>query len=181
MPESWEWCRLENIVQINPTNKADDRLNSSFVAMKNIEGGFSNCFNYEIKEWGKIKKGFTHFQNGDVAFAKITPCFQNRKSLTFNDLVNNIGAGTTELHILRPFSELISLSYLLVFVKTEYFIQYGIDNFTGTAGQQRFPTNKLKEILIPLPPTKEQKIISEKSWELIEFANSIDEYLSVHQ
>jgi type I restriction enzyme S subunit len=130
--------------------------------MKDIEAGYSNSFKFEKKEWGKIKKGFTHFQNGDVAFAKITPCFQNRKSLIFNGLINNIGAGTTELHILRPISEYINPFYLLIFVKTEFFIQYGINNFTGTAGQQRFPTDKLKEIFIPLPPSKEQQRITEK-------------------
>lgn len=162
MPESWEWCRLKNIVQINPTNRADDNINTSFVTMKDIQAGYSNSSKFEEKEWGKIKKGFTHFQNGDVAFAKITPCFQNRKSLIFSNLTNNIGAGTTELHVLRPFSEFINQFYLLIFVKTEYFIKYGITNFTGTAGQQRFPTDKLKEIFIPLPPIPEQKRIVEK-------------------
>jgi type I restriction enzyme S subunit len=162
VPDSWEWCRLKNIVQFNPTNKADDNINASFVTMKDIEAGYSNSFTFEGKEWGKIKKGFTHFQNGDVAFAKITPCFQNRKSLIFNDLINNIGAGTTELHILRPIAEYINPFYLLIFVKTDYFVKYGITNFTGTAGQQRFPTDKLKEILIPLPPNYEQKRIAEK-------------------
>jgi type I restriction enzyme S subunit len=162
VPDSWEWIRLKNIVQINPTNKADDNINASFVTMKDIEAGYLSSFQYEIKKWGKIRKGFTHFQNGDIAFAKITPCFQNRKSLIFNGLTNNIGAGTTELHILRPVSEYINPLYLLIFVKTEYFIQYGITNFAGTAGQQRFPTDKLKEILIPLPPNKEQKRIAKK-------------------
>jgi type I restriction enzyme S subunit len=162
IPENWEWVRLKNILQINPTNKADDNINASFVTMKDIEAGYSNSFKFEKKEWGKIKKGFTHFQNGDVAFAKITPCFQNRKSLIFNGLINNIGAGTTELHILRPISGYINPFYLLIFVKTEFFIQYGINNFTGTAGQQRFPTDKLKEIFIPLPPNKEQQRITEK-------------------
>ncbi|MDR2407802.1 MAG: restriction endonuclease subunit S [Bacteroidales bacterium] len=162
VPDSWEWCRLKNIVQINPTNKADDNVNASFVTMKYIEAGYSNSFTFEEKEWGKIKKGFTHFQNGDVAFAKITPCFQNRKSLIFNNLANNIGAGTTELHILRPISEYINPFYLLICVKTEYFVKYGITNFTGTAGQQRFPTDKLKDILIPLPPAREQKQIAKK-------------------
>ena len=162
VPDNWEWVRLKNIIQINPTNRADDNINASFVTMKDIEAGYSNSFTFEEKEWGNIKKGFTHFQNGDVAFAKITPCFQNRKSLIFNDLINNIGAGTTELHILRPIAEYTDPFYLLIFVKTEYFIKYGITNFTGTAGQQRFPTDKLKDILIPLPPNYEQKRISEK-------------------
>ncbi|MDR3125367.1 MAG: restriction endonuclease subunit S, partial [Endomicrobium sp.] len=163
IPEGWEWCRLGSIVQINPCNKVDDNTNASFVAMKDIEGGYLSKFNYEIKEWKKIKRGFTHFQNGDIAFAKIAGCFQNRKSLIFSGLKNNIGAGTTELHILRSFSDLefIKPSYLLAFIKSEHFIQYGMRHFTGTA-QQRFQADKLKETLIPLPPLAEQIRITEK-------------------
>lgn len=37
---------------------------------------------------GDHKKGFTHFANGDIGVAKITPCFQNRKSVILRNLEN---------------------------------------------------------------------------------------------
>ena len=124
--------------------------------MKSIMDGFNNAFCYEKRKWRDVKSGFTHFKNGDVGFAKITPCFQNRKSVVFHGLENYYGAGTTELHILRAYSDTIFSAYLLYFVKSPYFIEHGKINFSGTAGQQRFGTDAVKHTFIPIPPYNEQ-------------------------
>ncbi len=161
IPNSWIWCRFNSVVTINPTvNEAKDKL-AGFVPMKYIKDGYSNEFIYDIRKWDDINKGFTKFQNNDVAFAKITPCFENRKSMILRNLPNSLGAGTTELHILRTNNKMILPQYVLWFIKSEYFIQYGKDNFSGTAGQQRFGTPELKKLLFPLPSINEQvKIVS---------------------
>ena len=156
IPDSWCWARLENAVNINPRNNIDDNLDVSFVEMKSIMDGFNNAFCYKKRKWRDVKSGFTHFKNGDVGFAKITPCFQNRKSVVFHGLENCYGAGTTELHILRAYSDTIFSAYLLYFVKSPYFIEHGKINFSGTAGQQRFGTDAVKHTFIPIPPYNEQ-------------------------
>ena len=160
IPDSWAWSRLDNAVIVNPRNNIEDNLEVSFVEMKSIREGFNNSFIYESRQWKSVKSGFTHFQNNDVGFAKITPCFQNRKSCVFQNLKNGYGVGTTELHILRAYPNSILPDYLLWFTKTLYFIEYGKQNFSGTAGQQRFGTNEIKKLLLPIPPLNEQlKII----------------------
>lgn len=156
IPDSWCWARLGDAATVNPRNSIVDNTIVSFVEMKSIKDGFNNSFCYEKREWSKVKNGFTHFKNDDVGFAKITPCFQNRKSVVFRNLVNGYGAGTTELHILRAYLGTILPEYLLLFVKTPYLIEYGKDNFSGTAGQQRFGTDSVKQVLIPIPPYNEQ-------------------------
>ena len=156
IPDSWCWARLENAANINPRNNIDDNLDVSFVEMKSIMDGFNNAFCYKKRKWRDVKSGFTHFKNGDVGFAKITPCFQNRKSVVFHDLENCYGAGTTELHILRAYPDTIFSAYLLYFVKSPYFIEHGKINFSGTAGQQRFGTDAVKHTFIPIPPYNEQ-------------------------
>lgn len=156
IPNSWAWARLEQSVIINPRNNISDDTSVSFVEMKSLKDGFSNSFTCEERKWTAVKSGFTHFQNNDVGFAKITPCFQNRKSCVFQNLINGYGAGTTELHILRAYSNTILPEYLLWFVKSPYFIEYGKQNFSGTAGQQRFGTSEMKGTFIPVPPYKEQ-------------------------
>ncbi|MDE6284493.1 MAG: restriction endonuclease subunit S [Bacilli bacterium] len=161
IPESWAWARLEQAAIINPRNNIGDDITVSFVEMKSLKDGFNNGFTYEEREWATVKNGFTHFQNNDVGFAKITPCFQNRKSCVFQHLINGYGAGTTELHILRAYYNTILPEYLLWFVKSPYFIEYGKQKFSGTAGQQRFGTNEMKNTFIPIPPYKEQvKIVA---------------------
>ena len=158
IPESWEWCRLNTICQINPRNAVNDDVEASFIPMNMIQDGFHNKHTFIIKKWKEIKSGFTHFMNNDIGIAKITPCFENRKSVIFTNLTNNIGSGTTELHILRPYSEILP-EYILLLCKTEYFISNGVKNFTGTAGQQRINTQFIKSFLCPLPPFSEQEKI----------------------
>ncbi len=156
IPFSWAWARLSNVVDINPRNDIADDLEVAFVEMRAIKDGFNNEFSQEHRLWKSVKTGFTHFQNGDVGFAKITPCFENRKSVLFDGLQNGYGAGTTELHILRSNKSLILPNYILYFVKSQYLIDYGLEKYTGNAGQQRFGTSDVKQTLFPIPPYKEQ-------------------------
>ena len=159
IPDSWCWARLENAVTINPRNDLSNDLEVSFVEMRAISDGYNDQFTTTNRLWKAVKSGFTHFQDGDVGFAKITPCFQNRKSVVFTDLKNGYGAGTTELHVLRPLQQTLLPKYLLCFVKSPYFIEHGKQNFSGTAGQQRFGTDEVKKTLLPLSPLAEQERI----------------------
>lgn len=110
--------------------------------------------------------------NNDIGIAKITPCFENRKSVIFTNLINGVGSGTTELHILRPYSEILP-EYILLLCKTEHFIVNGVKNFTGTAGQQRINSQFVKEFLCPLPPLNEQKKIINKVSKMFEIIENL--------
>ena len=158
IPDSWAWVRLGDIALINPKNECKDTLLASFIPMNLLEGGYCNNYQYECRSWEEIKKGFTHFAQEDIVVAKITPCFQNRKSAILYKLQGELGAGTTELHVVRCVQPLTP-EYIFWTFKTEHFITQGIKNFTGTAGQQRISSSFIKNYLIPLPPQKEQQRI----------------------
>ena len=165
IPANWQWVRIRDVqwvrirdvFQLNPKNEADDETLAAFIPMEKISAGYKSDFTFDLVKWGNIKKGFTHFANGDVAFAKITPCFQNRKSAIFHDLPNGIGAGTTELKVLRPYGNTIDRWYLLYFLESPYFIDEA--TFKGTANQQRIVVGYLEDKLLPLPTQKEQQRI----------------------
>jgi len=166
VPESWMWCQIGSITTLNPKNKLDDKLDVAFIPMSCVSDGYQNTHTFEIRKWKEIKRGFTHFSDGDIGVAKITPCFQNRKSVIFQNLKNGYGAGTTELSIIRILNHTISSKYLLWYFKTEFFISNGVKSFTGTAGQQRINKDYLVKSLFPLPPLAEQKRIVAKIEEL---------------
>ena len=157
LPENWCLAKVKDVFVINPRNKAEDNTVAGFIPMTLIDDGYSNTFSYEERKWGTIKTGFTHFANGDVAVAKISPCLENRKSIVLRDLPNGIGAGTTELHVFR--SSVVSPEYALYFFKSEYFISRCVGTFNGVVGQQRVGKNIIEEIQIPIPPINEQKKI----------------------
>lgn len=173
IPESWMWVRVQEITCLNPKNDLPDELEVSFIPMALIDDGYRSSHSFAIKSWGGIKKGFTHFADGDIGIAKITPCFQNRKSVIFRDLKNGYGAGTTELSIVRVVNDLLSRDFLLWFFKSAYFIENGVKSFTGTAGQQRIHKDYLAMCVLPLPPFAEQKRIVAKIEELLPY---IDRY-----
>ena len=81
LPDGWCYSTIKEVFIINPRNKVDDDVEVGFVPMANITDGYNNTFKYEKKRWGKIKTGFTHFADGDIAVAKISPCLENRKCI----------------------------------------------------------------------------------------------------
>lgn len=158
IPENWVWSRLGEICEVNPRNKVDDELDAGFIPMPMVSQLFGVKPTFEIRKWGSIKSGFTHFANNDVVVAKITPCFENSKAGIVSDLPNGIGAGTTELNVLRG-SQFVLPEYIYAFVKRSDFLKNGECIMRGVAGQQRVPTEYFYNTLIPLPPLSEQKRI----------------------
>ena len=160
VPQGWEWCRVSSLFQINPKVVAEDNTTAAFIPMEAICAGYGSEFRYYEKEWGEIKSGYTAFADNDIAFAKITPCFQNRKSAIFEGLPNGIGSGTTELKVLRTYGETINRWFVLYFLESPYFIDEA--TFKGTANQQRIIVGYLENKLFPLPPLAEQERIVDK-------------------
>lgn len=174
IPENWAWSRLGSLTIINPRNKIADDTLVSFIPMKHIDDGYSNNFSYESRVWGDIKSGFTHFSNNDVVIAKITPCFQNRKSAVMRNLKNGFGAGTTELHVVRPLCNKVESNYFLYLFKTEYFIGDGVISMTGTAGQKRVGSSYIQNFLCPIPPISEQQRIINKIQDLLQLIDDLE-------
>ena len=126
--------------------------------------------------WGKIKRGYTHFAEGDVGLAKITPCFENGKSIVFRNLIGGIGSGTTELHVVRPI--FVDSDYIVLFLKTPHFIETGISRMTGTAGQKRVPAKYFANSPLSLPPLAEQHRIVARVDELMALCDQLEASLA---
>ena len=169
IPSSWEWTRISSIFQLNPRVEANDNMLAAFIPMEAISAVYGSDYHYYERKWKEIKSGFTQFADGDIAFAKITPCFQNRTSAVFSNLPNGIGAGTTELKVLRPYGETINRFYTLYFLESPYFIDEA--TFKGTANQQRIVVGYLENKLFPLPPIEEQCRIAGKIAEVLPIAD----------
>ena len=172
LPKNWAWSCLAEIGFINPRNSANDDVKASFVPMTLIASQYGILHKHETVMWGEIKSGYTHFADGDVGLAKITPCFENGKSTVFQQLAGGIGAGTTELHVVRPV--FVNTEYILIFLKCPHFIASGIPKMTGTAGQKRVPTEYFAFAPFPLPPLAEQRRIVAKVDELMGLCDRLE-------
>ena len=157
--------RFGSLVIHNPQVTVDDEMNAAFMPMTLIDAGYGSGYTYETKKWGTIKTGFTKIATGDIAYAKITPCFQNRKSFILGEVPGGVAAATTELNVIRTYADTLDEWYILYFLKSEYFIKEA--RYKGTAGQQRVLSDYVQSKLVPLPPLNEQKRIVQKIQEVL--------------
>ena len=150
--------KLGDCCELNPrrpnlTLKETDKV--SFVPMPSVsENGYLQ--DVVDEEYGKVKKGFTYFENNDVLFAKITPCMENGKGAIAEGLINNIGMGSTEFHVLRPIEGVSSPYWLLALTRLPIFRERASKNMTGTGGQKRVPANYLENFMVGHPSIEEQ-------------------------
>ena len=152
---------LGEICTVNPRAArnavADDTL-VTFVPMAAVDSRTGTISVREQRRLAEVANGFTAFEEGDVLFAKITPCMQNGKAAIARRLTNGIGRGSTEFYILRPGPRILG-EYVWHFVRQPPFREAAKRSFTGTAGQQRVPRSFMENASIPLPPLDEQRRI----------------------
>lgn len=158
--EGWAWLGLKEICTINPSKSEAKNLSDdakvTFVPMGAVSEVTGAIENPEVRLLSEVKKGYTYFKEGDVLFAKITPCMENGKSAIARSLINKIGFGSTEFHVLRPTQKTIS-EWVYYFIRQKSFREEAERNMTGSVGQQRVPVDFLKKVKIPLPLVEEQK------------------------
>ena len=154
-----ELKKLGECCSINPRRpniNLHDTDKVSFVPMSAVsENG--HLVDMIDEEYGKVKKGFTYFENNDVLFAKITPCMENGKGAIAHGLTNGIGMGSTEFHVLRPIDEISSPYWLLALTQMPVFRERAAKNMSGTGGQKRVGASYLEHFMVGLPSIEEQR------------------------
>ena len=157
--EGMTWRTLEEICTINPkTKQIPDDMEVSFVPMQRVSDT-GDVQTDEIRKASEVKKGFTFFEEGDVLFAKITPCMENGKGGIARGLKNGIGFGSTEFHVLHPGPEKVSSEWLYYLTSWDEFRKQCARNMTGSAGQKRVPKSYLEHYKVHLPSLDEQSRI----------------------
>lgn len=156
----WNFTSIGTVCDINPKTVLPDFSDDSivsFLPMPTVEAE-TGAFSPETVEYKKVKKGYTKFQNNDVLFAKITPCMENGKSCVVRDLIQGVGFGSTEFHVLRCHAGMLP-EYVFYFVVQKAFRSKAISFMTGAVGQKRVPADYLRDCEIPVPTLAEQERI----------------------
>ena len=173
----WDNVKLSKVALVNPSGAYKGQAVDtpiSFVPMEVVDETFS-----EITTKGETtiaqSSGFTKFREGDLLWAKITPCMQNGKSAIAKNLTNGLGCGSTEFFILRPKDERLAIEYLHVILHMKCVRETAMLFFGGSAGQQRVPASFLENFNIPLPPKEKQVEIANHVYELRQKAKTLQE------
>jgi len=119
------------------------------------------------KDFQTHRNSLTNFKNGDVIFAKITPCMENGKGAIIEGLKSPLAIGSTEFHVLRPHLK-SDLYYIYYLTKLPFFRKLAERHMTGSAGQKRVPTAFLKNFKLKAPDPESRKNLgdfSHKIWQ----------------
>jgi type I restriction enzyme S subunit len=157
----WPVMSIEEVADVNPRvdkGAIPDDLPVSFIPMPSVGAGDGSIRVDGTRPAGEVKKGFTPFLEGDVLFAKITPCMENGKMAVVPKLVNGYGFGSTEFHVLRP-KDGMDAKYLYYYISSQSFRAEAERYMTGAVGQKRVSTTYLKQSTIPVAPPNQQKLI----------------------
>lgn len=165
IPKHWEVKRIRQIATMNPSkseSSEDIRRNSLVVFLPMEKVGTTGAIDASVRlPASTISSGLTYFRRGDVLVAKITPCFENGKGAFLDDIPTDFGFGSTEFHVIRPSRNLLG-GFLRLVTSSRMFIANGENNLTGSAGQQRVPTDFVRNYPIVLPPMSDQQLILEE-------------------
>lgn len=173
----WDNEKLSKVAIVNPSGAYKGRIAEtpiSFVPMEVIDETFSEITTMDETTIEQAS-GFTKFREGDLLWAKITPCMQNGKSAIAKNLTNGLGCGSTEFFILRPKDERLAIEYLHVILHMKCVRETAMLYFGGSAGQQRVPASFLENFNLPLPPKEKQIEIANHVYELRQHAKTMQE------
>lgn len=155
--QKWPIVRLGDYCIINPPKPKgiSDEMKVSFIPMQDVSDD-GICNKFISRPYSEVKKGFKYCADGDVLFAKITPCMENGKGAELQGLTNTIGMGSTEFHVLRPIAGKSISTWLYYFTKLDIIRKDAAKNMTGTGGQKRVPASYFDNFKIGVPSIDEQ-------------------------
>ena len=159
LPKGWGEMRLDEVAAFSP--RAPKPLEAfdpeiTFLPMAAVHevSGLTDLSQTIAVSEGK-RKNLTHMEDGDVIFAKITPCMENGKIAIVEGLTGGRAYGSTEFHVLRPSGE-TDRRLLWYFLVRDDFRWEAERAMTGAVGQRRVPRKYLEACSIPVPPVDEQ-------------------------
>ncbi|MDA3823704.1 MAG: restriction endonuclease subunit S [Bacteroidales bacterium] len=163
LPQGWFQTTISELCILNPKHSKDidDATEISFIPMANVSDKTGEIIDFEIRKLGEVRKGYTHFSDDDVIWAKITPCMENGKAALVKELKNGFACGSTEFYVLRSKGGLTP-KLLYYYIRQEGFRRAAKMVMGGAVGHQRVPKNFLLNRNFFLPPIQEQKRIANK-------------------
>ena len=164
LSQGWIDQSLGELVEFNPKHDRGLDLSTevTFVPMPAVDDKTGTIIDLGTnKTLDEVWKGYTHFQNGDVIFAKITPCMENGKIAVASSLKNGLACGSTEFHVLRS-QGAVEPKYVWRYLRQLNFRRDAEKSMTGAVGQRRVPRQYLQDMRLPVPPLPEQKRIVAK-------------------
>ena len=157
IPEEWECKPIKYVAVFQPacdTSHLREDSEITYIPMECLKNGY---YVQNTGIFGSLAVSLTPFSDGDIAMAKVTPCFENGNIAIMEGLQSGFGLGSSELFIYRPTTE--KSRYLLYWLQNDLFKQAACATMTGTGGLKRVSPYFAKHSKMTVPDEKEQNEI----------------------
>ncbi|MGP5434010.1 restriction endonuclease subunit S [Corynebacterium variabile] len=159
---TWPMKRLRYLATFNPSVpafvRADAEGSYPLLPMDSINE-FTETGAPEVRPVGDLLNGYSYLEPTDVAYAKVTPCFENGKGL-IGSVLNGPTFATTEITVLRPHTS-VNQRFLGYLLQSSAFRHEAIASMTGAGGLKRVSEVAMRDLRVPAPPLEEQKLIAD--------------------
>ena len=172
VPGNWVWCKLEDIVcelKYGTSEKSSSVGKIAVLRMGNITNigtiDYSNLAyssNYEDIKQYLLKKD-------DLLFNRTNSSDWVGKTAIYKEEQSAIYAG----YLIRIRPILISPDYLNIVMNSSYYRNWCYNVKTDAVNQSNINAQKLSQLMIPVPPSKEQDKIIEEITKWISFIDAI--------
>ncbi len=151
---------ISDAAYINPplTKAVAPEQEVSFIPMADVSDT-GRWTGRQTRKQREVSVGYTAFQEGDVLFAKITPCMENGKGCHAVGLVNGVGYGSSEFHVLRA-KPGTNDRFLYFWSITDEVRRKAEAFMIGSAGQQRVQASFFNHFRIPRLQEDEQAVVA---------------------
>lgn len=174
VPAHWNYVRGRYVAPVNKSVAMPDE--DEYITYAPMECVRNDSFNPRAIQVKNLSSGLSSFAEGDVLLAKITPCFENGNVAIANNLINGVGAGSSELIAFTPIG--INARFFMYYLQNTYFVESGKATIRGIGGLRRITSDFVENIALYIPDEIEQQEIVDF---LDEKCSKIEALISIKQ
>lgn len=154
IPVEWTASKIKYCTEFAPSCNTSHLSEDSLVTFTPMECIKNGYFENREAHFSALSSSYTQYQDGDIVFAKVTPCFENGNIAIMQGLSAGVGFGSSELFVIRPQS--INTEFIFYYLQNDIFKQYACATMTGTGGLKRVSPTFVRNYSIFIPCNEEQ-------------------------
>lgn len=139
--------KLSELIEFNPKRPLEKGTSAPFIEMADLPEG-----EREVTQIGRreFSGGGSKFSNGDILFARITPCLENGKTAKVSGLPeDSVGHGSTEFIVMSAKDKGHDADFVYYLARLPEFRTFAKGRMEGTSGRQRVSWQALADFEIP--------------------------------
>lgn len=154
IPAEWTASKIKYCTEFAPSCNTSHLSEDSLVTFTPMECIKNGYFENREAHFSALSSSYTQYQDGDIVFAKVTPCFENGNIAIMQGLSAGVGFGSSELFVIRPQS--INTEFIFYYLQNDIFKQYACATMTGTGGLKRVSPTFVRNYSVFVPCNEEQ-------------------------